>query len=196
MPARGPVKEIEPCDLAVWDTHGDLTPRVREELRAVVKHQAARLTTAAGVWQGGRIVVGWPRRVTASRLPPVREAVSGLVKVHRPRALVIVGPAAVGSSNQRPGQAIWLEETPDVATRWATEAKSVCDELEIAIRLLAAITHLGLAAPSACRPTAARVAGRWLGRALGGSGSSEPHDASLAVAERLSELLRGDASDA
>lgn len=181
--------EPDVCDLAVWDLHGELTAMVRRELRHAVRRKAPRIATACGVWRDARVVVGWPRRVTVSQLPPLGEVLNGMRAVHRPRRWVIVGPAAAGDSGLGVGCVKSLAETPGLLTRWSDQASEAARPFSEATTLLAAVTHAGSKAPDPHRPTAARVAGRWLGGLMSGGQTEPAADLAHEVAERLSHLL-------
>lgn len=177
------------CDLAVWDLHGELTAAVRRELSGVVRHTAPKLESVSGVWRGARVAVGWPRRLTAAQLPTIREALIGLRAVHPPRRIVIVGPAAAGSSGLEPGSVANLSESVGLITRWGEAAAEVSRDLEADAMLLAAVTRDGAVAPPNHRPTAARQAGRWLGGLLGDAKRVPEADCSAVVTEALAGLL-------
>lgn len=181
--------DADRCDLAVWDVHGGLTATVRRELKNVVRRTGPKLETACGDWRGGRVVIGWPRRLTAAQLPTLREALHGLQSVHRPRLMAIIGPASAGWTGLAAGIVARLAEAPGLATRWGVEAAEVSEDLAAGAVLLAAVTREGAAPPSATRPTAARQAGRWLGKLMGGSQQEPEADAEAAVAEALAGLL-------
>lgn len=177
------------CDLAVWDLHGGLTAAVRRELSGAVRHTAPKLESVSGDWRGARVAVGWPRRLTAAQLPTLREALIGLRAVHRPRQIVIVGPAAASSSGSAIGSVVALAESAGLITRWGEAAAEVSRELEADAVLLAAVTRSGSTAPASHRPTAARQAGRWLGGLMGGAEREPEADCTAAVAEALAGLI-------
>ncbi len=179
----------ERCDLAVWDIHGDLTAAVRAGLSDAVQRKGPKLVASYGEWRGRRVVVGWPRRLTASQLPSIREALIGLRAVHQPERFVIVGPASSGETGLDPGRVARLDETPGLVARWAEEARAASEHLAADAILLAAVTSQGKKAPPAHRPTAARTAGRWLGSLLQGETPATAPEVSDAVAEALAELL-------
>ncbi|QDT69875.1 hypothetical protein MalM25_28180 [Planctomycetes bacterium MalM25] len=181
--------DADRCDLAVWDLHGELAAAVRREMTGAVRRTAPKLETLCGDWRGARVVVGWPRRLTASQLPTIREAIQGLQSVHRPRRLAIVGPAAVGDSGLAPGSVVDLTTTPGLLARWSEAAAEASDELAAEAELLGAVTQAGSTPPSAARPTAARQAGRWLGKLMRGTGREPEAEVGAAVAEALAALL-------
>lgn len=183
--------DSQPCDLVVYDLHGRLTSAVRREMRRAVSRSAAKIEIVNGVWRGRQVVVGWPRRLTASQLPPIREIVAALYAVHQPNKLVVIGPAAAGDTGLAPGGVVPLDDHPGLKAAWGEAARKVLNAVEAETVLLAAVTDAGDEAPRSLRPTAARATGRWIGALLRGSAREPSVDVSDAVADALAALLSG-----
>lgn len=182
------------CDAAVWDVRGDLLAGVRRQLRHGSKHEGPKLRIEIGEWLDRRLVVGRPRRVIAKQAPSSVEVFNALVTAHRPRRVLVVGPAAgrhepvgaaVVESADRlaaagldpgvlaTGRLNENEGSDAITTDWADACRRAAESVGLDVAMIAVVTVTGRADPPVSRPTTiSRAAGAMLGQLLAGKSPS------------------------